>query len=504
MKSFSIFKKPFALGAAVVIATASIAGGLASCSKSFLDVPPQGDQTPEDFFSGNPNSATSLVNAVYNKMLDWNLHTFSWIGISSITSDDADKGSDPGDTGTDKHELDGFTFTPTSLSFNEVWEAQYQGIARANQALKYLPNLTIEDGLKKRLIGEVKFLRAYFYFNMVRSFGGVPKVDRVPDPTNATEVEAGRVRATKEQIYQLIEEDLKAGIESLPDQYPASDVGRITKGAAKTMLAKVSMYQKKWSEAQRLTDEVMVSGQYGLVADYATIWRESGQNSRESIFEVQGRGSNPNKGLQGYVECQSVRGQWGWGFNTPTESLYKAYETGDPRRDATIIVPGETLWDGEKVNADAPNPRYNKKAYLSRTKETFDGNSWESNKNLRILRYAEVLLINAEAANELGQAGKAVASLNQVRARARAGNKEILPDVTTTTQSDLRLKIWQERRVELAFEHDRFFDIVRQGRAAELMRANGKNFIAGKHELFPVPQKQIDLSGGKLTQNPGY
>lgn len=478
------------------------------CSKTFLDVPPQGQQTPTDFFSSNADAATSLVNAIYSKMLDWNFHSFSWNGVTSIISDDADKGSSPGDTGTDKDQLDNFTFTPSSLSFNEVWGGHYEAIARANQALDNLPTLSINDTLKNRLIGEASFLRAYFYFNLVRSFGGVPLITKVADPTNQTDIQNGRIRATSAQVYAQIEGDLTKAIASLPEksQYGSADLGRATKGAAKALLAKVSMYEKKWNVVQQLTDEIIASGQYSLLPNYGELWRESSENGVESIFEIQGRGVTPNKGVQGYFESQGARGDngWGWGFNTPSEDLFKTYEAGDTRRDGTIIRRGTTLWDGRVVSPNAENPYYNLKAYVSFTKETNNGNTWETSKNLRMLRYGEVLLMNAEAANELGQSTKALTALNQVRARARGGATGVLANVTTTVQPDLRQTIWRERRLEMAFEHDRYFDLVRQGRAATVFQALGKNFVAGKHELFPIPQPQIQLSGGQLAQNPNY
>ncbi|QKZ12484.1 RagB/SusD family nutrient uptake outer membrane protein [Spirosoma sp. KUDC1026] len=481
------------------------AGG---CSTSFLDVPPQGQQTPTDFFSSNADAATSLVNAIYSKMLDWNFHSFSWNGVTSIISDDADKGSSPGDTGTDKDQLDNFTFSASSISFNEVWGGQYEAIARANQALDNLPALTINDTLKNRLIGEASFLRAYCYFNLVRSFGGVPLITKVADPTNQNDIQNGRVRATAAQVYTQIESDLATAVNNLPEksQYNSADLGRATKGAAKALLAKVSMYQKKWNVVQQLTDEIIASGQYSLLPNYGELWRESSENGVESIFEIQGRGVTPNKGVQGYFESQGARGEngWGWGFNTPSQNLFDAYETGDTRRDGTIIRKGMTLWDGRVVSANAENPYYNYKAYVSLTRETNNGSTWETNKNVRILRYGEVLLMNAEAANELGQSTKALTSLNLVRARARGGVTGVLPNVTTTAQADLRQAIWKERRVEMAFEHDRYFDLVRQGRAAAVFQALGKNFVTDKHELFPIPQPQIQLSGGQLTQNPGY
>ncbi|OZI08845.1 RagB/SusD family nutrient uptake outer membrane protein [Siphonobacter sp. BAB-5385] len=464
--------------------------------KDYLDVAPQGELTP-DYLSSDPKSAEGIVTAIYNKMLDWNIHSFSWIGITSIASDDADKGSDPGDSGSDKNELDGFTFSATSGSFNDIWQGNYQGIARANQALTYLPTLTIDEASKNRLIGEATFLRAYFYFNLVRTFGGVPLITTVPNPTNEADLQAGRTRTTAEAIYAQIEADLNTAVTNLPEKGSIA-TGRATKGAAQALLAKVSMYQKKWDKVLELTNAVITGGKYSLVDDYSTIWREVGENNAESIFEVQAQGTTPNKGINNYSATQGVRGQWGWGFNTPSADLEKAYEPGDKRKAATIMYPGEVLWDGQQVLATAPNPRYNKKAYVSRVAETYNGNDEQTNKNMRILRFAEVLLMHAEASNELGQSGNALISLNKVRVRAG------LQAAQAGSQSDLRLKIWNERRVELAMEHDRMFDLRRQGRAATVLRALGLPYVSPKHDLFPIPQTQIDLSGGQLKQNPGY
>jgi hypothetical protein len=470
---------------------------MGSCKKDFLDVPPEGQITPTGYYS-TPERATQLVNAIYNNMLQWDQSTFSWIGISSITSDDANKGSSAGDTGTDKDQLDNFTYTATDFSCNEVWIANYRGISRTNRALSILSQVQIDNKLKHRLIGEAKFLRAYFYFNLVRTFGDVPKIETVVDPTDQAQLQKMNVRAPKEDIYNLIIDDLNYAKDSLytRSEYAPADLGRVTKGAAKGFLSKVYMYLKDWQKAYDLSGEVIQSGQYHLAADYAKIWREAGNNGPGSLFEIQAVGGPVNLGVQGWAVVQGVRGQFGWGFNTPSKSLEDAYEPGDPRKAATIIYPGETLWDGTVIISNPPNPRYNKKAYISRTQETFDGNDWESNKHVRILRYAEVLLIHAEAANELGKTSEALQSLNEVRQRVG------LPDVTTTDQAQLRLKIWHERRVELGMEGDRFFDLIRQGRAAQVLGPLG--FQSPKNNLFPVPQQQIDISGGTLTQNPGY
>lgn len=471
---------------------------LSSCSDD-LNIKPEGQITPEGFFS--TDRAVELVNAIYNNLLQWPQHSFSWNGVSSIISDDADKGSDPGDTGADKDQLDALTFTSTSLSFNDVWGANFRGITRSNTAIGIIssPDVTLDEAFKNRLLGEAHFLRAYFYFNLVRMFGDIPKLDRILDPNVPEDLAAVSIRVPQAEIYDLIISDLTFASENLSNR-SQMEVGRATSGAALTMLAKVQMYLKNWNEVKRLTDEVIASGQYNLQADYASLWRESSENGTESIFEVQGVGGPLNLGVQGYVVSQSVRGQWGWGFNTPTEDLVNAYDAqgDDIRKNATIIFAGETMWDGEQVIQSPPNPRYNEKAYLSRVAETFNGNDWESNKNIRVLRFAEVLLMNAEALNELGQSSAALIPLNKVRMRVS------LPDVTTTDQTQLRTAIWNERRLELAFEHDRWFDLVRQGRAGQVMRAHGKSFVDGKHELFPIPQAQIEVSGGSLTQNPGY
>ena len=473
-----------------LLATASFL----SCGKKFLNEPPR-TVTIQDLLNSS-DGALRLIAAVYNKLYAWEEHSFSWIGISSITSDDADKGSDPGDSGTDKSDLDNWTFTPSAISFSEVWISNFEGIGRATYALKFLPDINTPD--RDRFIGEAKLLRAYFYFNLVRTFGGVPKIDNVLQ--SEVDIETASTRASAADIYAYIESDLNDAITKLPVNVAAAENGRVSRGAAQALLAKVSLYQKKWAQAKSMADAVIASGQYSLLTDYSKIWREAGEFSSESIWEVNAIGTTPNKGIEGYFVVQAPRGDngLGWGFNTPTQDLVNAYEPGDVRKAATIMFAGQTLWDGFVVSPLASNPRYNYKSYVSKTKESFNGDDWNSNKNLRILRYGEVLLIKAEAENELGNIGPAQSALNQIRNRAG------LPNTTAATQTDLRNAIYKERRVEMAFEHDRMFDLRRTGRAGVVLRAHGKPYVDGKHDLFPIPQHEIDLSNGKLMQNPGY
>jgi len=463
-----------------------------------LNVLPNNSVSEFDFLN-NPDNAVALVNGVYNKQLDYNMYSFSWIGMTSITSDDADKGSTPNDTGADKHKMDNLTFGPSDISFSDVWNGRYDGIYRANNALFYLEQLTIDETLKNRLIGEVKFLRALFYFDLVRCYGGVPLVIERIDINNTAVINAVvYVRKTKEETYAVIETDLLEAIDLLPlkTQYSPSDLGRASKGAAQALLAKAYLYQEKWQLAYEMAGEVITSGQYGLLPNYAEVWREVGENKAESIYEVQ---ATINAGLRDYTNVQGPRGtpDLGWGFNTPSQALSNAYEPNDVRRAATIMfvqtVPF-TLWDGFVGSPTWNNPRYNYKAYHSSIEESWNGDRGATAKNLRILKYSDILLIRAEAASELGMLGEATDRVNEIRVRAG------LAELTSVTITD----VYKERRLEMAMEHDRWFDLVRTGQALSAMAANGKTFIVGTHERFPIPQDQIIQSSGLLLQNPGY
>ena len=486
--------KTIAIG---TLAFASLGIAFTGCRKSFLDETPR-VQTPDDYFNSTANAAQELVTAIYSKLYDWQQHSFSWIGMTSIASDEGEKGSDPGDTGTDKDQFDKLSWSPTSLSFGEVWESNYEGIARANKAIDMLPTLDINSSLRDRLMGESRFLRAYFYWNLVRSFGGVPLIPKVPK--TAAEIEALNYRATADQVYDFIDADLEFAATVLPASYLSDQAGRVTSGAAKALLAKSSLYRKRYGKAESLCAEIIASGSYALYADYSKLFREVGEFCSESIWEINCKGSAPAKALEGYFVVQAPRGAGGlgWGFNTPTQTLVDAFEAGDVRKGATFFSRGDGLWDGYECKMTAPNERYNYKSYVSKTMESWGKDDWFANKNLRVLRYADVLLIHAEAANENGKTADALNSLNLVRNRAGLANSN------ASTQSEIRDAIWKERFVEFAMEHDRVFDLRRQGRAGAVMRAHGRNYIDGVHDLYPIPQRQIDLTGGKMTQNPGY
>ena len=466
---------------------------LVGCEKD-LNVLPQ-DKMSKDDFLAEPLYAVEVVNSAYNQMLSFEMYGFPWIGVTSITSDDADKGSSDGDAGTDKDKLDDLAFDKSLRSFNDVWKRRYEGIYRCNEGIYYLEKVNLEENIKNRYIGELKFLRAMFYFDLVRCFGGVPVVvEKLDFKEEATVNQVVYSRKTKAETFAQIEKDLMNAAASLPLQYNRENLGRVTKGAAQGLLAKVYMYEEKWNEAFAMAGNVVTSRMYDLLPDYANVWREVGENSKESLFEIQ---ATLGKGVNGYTDVQSGRGtpDHGWGFNTPTVNLANAYEPGDKRKDGTIMFTGQVLWDGFQTPATGwANPRYNYKAYQSRTKESWDDNKGETAKNVRLLKYSDVLLIRAEAGYHINQLDTALSIVNKIRKRAG-----LIPLTSVTLD-----QIYKERRLEMAMEHDRWFDIVRTGKASVAMSAVGKVFIQGKHEMFPIPEEQITLSKGILTQNPNY
>ncbi|MBU2997838.1 RagB/SusD family nutrient uptake outer membrane protein [Cellulophaga baltica] len=449
----------------------------ASCSEEYLDVDSKEEIAQEDSENVTPEE---MVNGVYGMLTEF-AYAFSYLGITEIISDNADKGSSSTDTGSDKDVLDALTFTSSAGSLIEMWDNWYKSINRATNAIEYAEDygLTDED-YKDRLVGEAEFLRALNYFWLVRSFGAVPlqHIDLVE-------------RQPVADVYDFIEEDLLDAIDKLPlkSEYDSDDLGRVTKGAAQALLAKVYLYQEDWENAYDMADEVILSAEYSLHSDYAALWRATTENGVESIFEVQARGESIAHGVQQYSQTQGARGTdgWGWGYNIPSETLVNAYEAaGDEiRMNASIIFEGETLWDGREVFT-VENPRYNEKAYSSAS-----AGADESDKNIRILRYAEILLIKAEAASYLGE--DAATPLNLVRTRVG------LDAISNPTLE----QIWEERHLELAMEHDRWFDLIRTGQAQEAMAADGKTFIVGKHELFPIPYNQL-VQTPSMEQNPGW
>ncbi|MFZ1271517.1 MAG: RagB/SusD family nutrient uptake outer membrane protein [Bacteroidales bacterium] len=471
--------------------------------EDFLQKDPQGELTQEAF-PVTASDALLATNAVYVSIRTWAYHSGGY-PILDIMSDDAQKGSNPNDQLPTVGPYETFTHTTTQDGLDRWWSALYEGIKRANVVIEKVPSINMNEQLRNRYIAEASFLRGLFYFDLVRAFGGVPKVTSTTPATKTP-------RSTDAEIYELIISDLEFAAQHLPEKslYGPDDAGRATKGAAKSLLARVYLFMGDYKNVEKYALEVIASDEYDLEDDFADANGKNGEHGIESVFEigameVEGAGGNQ------YANTQGVRGSpnRGWGFNRPSLDLRYSFEEGDPRLDATIIDLGETL-DGIFIIGDGTTPDvvvvngivtevecYNQKVWYPGTNTI---TQWGHNR--RLIRYADVLLMAAEALNENDKPGDALPLLNEVRERARGGNGSILPDVTVTEKNALRNAILEERRHELALEGHRFWDLVRTGRAAIVLGPLG--FQTGKHELLPIPQNEIDISQGSLQQNPNW
>lgn len=486
---------------------------MSACQKDFLDRKAQGSYDQNNYpYPGGSGPYDEFLNGAYASLRSYDVTVMPFVSAVSIRSDDADKGSTPAD-GPESLQMDNLTILPSNGLTNALWLGHFDLVGKSNYVLDRVendPNAATPAPLKVEAQAQARFLRAYSYFMMVRLFGRVPIIDKV---TTGSASQSNIPQSTPAQIYPFIEADLQFAAANLPLSYDPKFVGKITSGAANGLLAKVYLTQKKYAAAMAAANAVMTSGQYNLSVSYSTIFNEEGENSKESVLEVQATAdaANPTANGSQHANVQGVRGTgaWdlGWGFNIPSTSLEAAYEPNDPRKARTILYAGGTSLFNEAIPSGLPNPRYNNKVYTNPARRASVGNRFGWWMNVRLLRYADVVLMYAEAANEVGGAANiasALTALNSVRARARAGNAAILPNVVTADQETLRQAIRRERRVELGMEYDRFFDLVRWGIAAQELQAQGKNFVTGKHELLPIPQTQIDLSKGVLTQNSGY
>jgi SusD family. len=485
-----------------------------------LDQEPQGKWTEGD----NPGGSFQTdVFSLYARLKGWGITGgIPAFAVHSIRSEDVEKGSTISDGSDVASMYDNFNYNTSDGNLASYYTSNYALIHTANTIITDIKEAEDNGVILQRIdslcLGEAHFFRAFLYFNLVRAFGEVPLIDfKIADAA-----ETNIPKSTAPEIYALIDADLTEAEELLPPQWESRYLGRVTWGAARALHAKTYMQRNDWANMLTAATDVINSGLYNLNTPFNQIFRESGENSSESIFELQCTAtaalpSSTDVGSQ-YAEVQGVRGagDWdlGWGWNCPTPLLAAAFEEGDPRKDETLLYflkPGE---DPESIPANAPygekpiaqevmNRYYNKKVYTNPTLRTqFSKHGFWM--NIRIIRLSEMYLIAAEAANELGQSSEAIGYLNDVRARARGNNADVLPAVTTTDQAALRNAIRHERRVELAVEWDRFYDLVRWGIARDVLHAAGKTGYQDRHALLPLPQAEIDKSNGVLVQNPNY
>jgi hypothetical protein len=474
-----------------------------SCTK-FVDYNPQEDyQITADNYFKTAEDYQKMAIGVYSP-LQW---LWAVPVIGEIASDNSVTG---GENATDQlalQQIDDYQIVANNGNLTEIWKACYEGINRANYLEENKAKLDFTG--KDALYGEVYFLRAYYYFELVKMFGGVPLfTDKRLSVGDSNKFQ----RATKAQVYAQIEADLTAAIAALP--VTNAQKGRATKYAAQALLGKVYLYQDKFTESAAMLENVI--GKFSLAANYESIFLEAGENGSESVFEVQYSNaspfydwSNPGRG-QGNLAVQicGIRNltgsspyNSGWSTNLPTANLAAAFTAGDTRKAVTVldIEAYKTANAGMNITYTvAPYKNtglYNQK-YLPRVGQTSGQVELNYLNNYRAIRYADVLLMAAEANNRAAAPNDAKAQLylNQVRARAFADN---LHNVSATGTA-LKTAIWDERRLELGMEGHRFFDLVRTGQAASKITG----WLPNKNEVFPIPQAEVDISG--LEQNPGY
>lgn len=487
---------------------------LTSCKK-FVDYNPHEDfQVTELDYLKTETDYRSMVISAYSP-LQWLNQEYV---VADIASDNSVAGGESASDVLPLQQIDDFTNTSVNSTMADLWQVAYEGVNRTNYLTQYknknLAGETVNFAGKDAMYGEVYFLRAYYYFQLVKMFGDVPFfLDK-----RLTLTDAGTLsRTAKADVYKQIEADLAAAISVLPAVQ--AQQGKITKYAAQALLGKVYLYENKFEAAVPVFDGIISSGAFSLVADFNSIFLLSGENGPESVFEIQYTNGSPyynwggaTRGQGNYaVQQNGVRGissanpampyAAGWSTNLPSTNLYAAYSAGDKRRDVTLFDPAAYAAANPSFGltfqvAPYKNTGYYNGKYLPRKGETSGQVELNYDNNFRIIRYAEVLLMGAEANNRATAANdtKAQGYLNQVRARAFGDNVHGV----TSTGTTLRQAIWDERRLELAMEGDRYFDLVRTGQAAAKM----SGFKTGKNEVFAIPQSEIDVA--RLTQNAGY
>ncbi len=466
-----------------------------SCNDDFVDVASQ-DENSEEFFNSEADYQNALIGAY-----DLLQSTYLNVMLGEIASDNTLAG---GESATDVpgiQEVDDMIHFPVNAQLRDIWSWMFAGVNRANFIMEF-QNKTEFTG-KEQVLAQARFLRAYYYFELVKWFGDVPlSVDKRIQFGDQFSLD----RTPKAEVYAQIELDLQFAADNLPSTQ--AEAGRITKGAAQALLGKVYLYQEKFSLAATVLDQV-IGGPYDLVTDYNSIFEQEGENNIESVFEVQytdkeGAGfgclqcseGNVAVGFNGIRNYTGPIFDSGFSFNVPTQEVVDEFEDGDIRKEVAILdIEAWASENGASYFEGFEHTGYYNRKYIARQGDlnTGDANLTNPN-NYRAIRFADVLLMAAEAYNRGGiDDDQAKLYLNRVRSRAELDNVD-------ATGSALTDAIYHERRVELVGEGHHFFDLVRTNRAAQEI----DGFVAGKHEVFPIPSIEIELAGSRWSQNQGY
>jgi len=471
-----------------------------SSCEDFVDVLPE-QENSENFFNSEEDYQNALIGAY-----DLLQSTYLNVMLGEIASDNTLAGGESANDVLGIQQVDDMTHTPINQQLRDIWGWMFAGVNRANYILEF-QDKTDFDG-KNNVLAQARFLRAYYYFELVKWFGDVPLV---VDERIVFGDQFALDRTPASEIYTQIELDLIYASDNL--SYTQSQEGRITKGAAQALLGKVYLYQEKFTDAADVLEDLIEMGPYDLVTDYSTIFEDDGENNIESVFEVQytdseGAGfnclqcseGNVAVGFSGIRNYEGPDFSSGFSFNVPVAEVYNAFDADDLRRDIAILdIDAWATQTGATYGTGFEHTGYFNRKYIPRKRSTSaqsDLNLTNPN-NYRAIRFADVLLMSAEALNR-GSISDSRAQLHLNRVRRRAFG-DLLHDISTTGAA-LTEDIYKERRLELVGEGHRFFDLVRTGRAASEI----DGFISGKHELFPIPDIEIQLTGNRWAQNPGY
>ena len=471
-----------------------------SCSDEFVNEDAPYTIDSENYFNTEEDYNNALIGA-------YDLLQSSYLNVllGEIASDNTLSGGESATDVVGIQQVDEMIHTPVNPQLKNIWEWMFAGVYRTSYILEFKDKIDFPN--KSQVIAEARFLKAYYNFELVKWFGPIPiKVD---ERFSVKDVET-LPRSSVTDVYANIESDLLFAVENLSPT--ASQQGRATKGAAQALLGKVYLFQNKFVDASNILEQVIINGNYSLVSDYNTIFENNNENNAESVFEIQysdleGAGfgclqcseGNVAVGFNGIRNYSGPMFDSGYSFNVPTQAVYNSFEVGDNRRDVAILnivtwaaANNATYGEGYKHTGF-----FNRK-YLPRQGDSNIGDQNLTNpNNYRAIRYADVLLMAAEAFNRGGiNDAKARTYLNLVRQRAFGDMNHNI----TASGAALTDFILAERNFELVGEGHRFFDLVRTGKAAQAI--NG--FITGKHEVFPVPFEEIQFSNGNWQQNPNY
>jgi len=472
--------------------------------KKFITKDPVGEYTESEFYQTQAQ-AILAINAAYAPLAFTTANVNRLWVFGDVASDDAAKGGNPGDQ-ADIGFIDDFNVNSTNGNLASMWSLLYDGVTRCNLVLAKVPSIKMDNSLQQRILGEAKFLRAYYYFELVNIFGDVPII---LTPLNAGQLQIPQ--SPEQQIFEsVIEADLKDAVNALPLSYNGGDIGRATSGAANALLAKAYLFQAKWDSAATAAALVINSNLYGLMPVYTENWNQKFKNNEESVFAVQHlTGQDPKLGSElNQFFAPQIDG--GYFFDAPTQNFVDEFEitpggVADPRLDYTVARDSMPWFNGRIFSASwSPSTGYLTRKHQQPLSEVL--NKSDGNLNYESIRYSDVLLMYAEALNESGKSAEALEPLNKVRERARnsylydstlTGYPNIpdglLPDITTIDPSQLRDAIRHERRVELGMEFHRYFDLIRWGKDyAKQALSDKPNFDYDADKHFPIPQIERD------------